>query len=95
MVEFQTIYPSWYRGRTIHIHVMVHPTSTTAFTSQIYFAEDLNNAVLALAPYNTRPNRDTTNAADGIFRGAAPPLPEVTREGGAYVARLTLGIQGA
>src|SRR5436190_14637523 len=24
MVEFHTIYPGWYPGRTVHIHVMVH-----------------------------------------------------------------------
>ena len=24
MVEFRTIYPGWYPGRTVHIHLMVH-----------------------------------------------------------------------
>ena len=24
MVEFHTIYPGWYPGRTVHIHLMVH-----------------------------------------------------------------------
>ena len=34
MVEFRTIYPGWYTGRTVHIHVMAHPTTTDASTSQ-------------------------------------------------------------
>ena len=32
MVEFRTIHPGWYPGRTVHIHVMVH-TGDTARTS--------------------------------------------------------------
>src|SRR3954462_11695708 len=36
MVEFRTIYPGWYPGRTVHIHVMVHVGDAT-LTSQLYF----------------------------------------------------------
>src|SRR5207245_4852485 len=91
-VEFRTIYPGWYTGRTIHIHVMVHTAGKT-MTSQLYFAEDLNNAVMAQAPYSSRPNRDTTNATDSVYnQGTKPPLLSVTQESGVYVARMTLGI---
>lgn len=29
-VTFTTIYPGWYRGRTVHIHVKVHASGRTA-----------------------------------------------------------------
>src|SRR4051794_40412514 len=38
MVEFGTIYPGWYPGRTLHIHVMVH-TDEALLTSQLYFPD--------------------------------------------------------
>jgi protocatechuate 3,4-dioxygenase beta subunit len=94
-VEFRTIYPGWYTGRTIHIHVMVHTPGKT-LTSQLYFAEDLNNTVMAQAPYSSRPNRDTTNATDSVFnQGTKPPLTAVVQESGVYVARMTLGVPTA
>jgi protocatechuate 3,4-dioxygenase beta subunit len=74
-VEFQTIYPGWYEGRTLHIHVRVRTfaedETTFIFTTQIFFDEEINAAVLATSPYNQRPERDTTNATDSIF------LPEL------------------
>jgi protocatechuate 3,4-dioxygenase beta subunit len=37
-IEFATIYPGWYPGRTVHIHVMAH-TAERTYTSQLYFPE--------------------------------------------------------
>jgi protocatechuate 3,4-dioxygenase beta subunit len=74
-VVFKTIYPGWYEGRTPHIHVRVRvfaaDETTFTFTTQIFFEEETNDAVLATGPYNQRPHRDTTNATDSIF------LPEL------------------
>jgi protocatechuate 3,4-dioxygenase beta subunit len=71
-VRFQTIYPGWYEGRTPHIHVKVRDFSSGSppetFTTQLFFDESLNEAVLAMRPYNERPDRDTTNDDDTIFR---------------------------
>jgi hypothetical protein len=44
-------------------------TKTYEFTSQLYFDDAISNQVLALAPYNTKGNRDQTNATDGIYLG--------------------------
>lgn len=63
MVEFRTICPGWYPGRTVHIHAMVHAGDTT-FTSQLYFPDDLNDRVLSLELCSQRPGRDTTNDTD-------------------------------
>jgi protocatechuate 3,4-dioxygenase beta subunit len=71
LVGFTAIYPSWYEGRTTHIHVRVRvfpdEGSTYVFTTQIFFDEASNETVLAMSPYNERPNRDTTNETDDIF----------------------------
>ena len=70
-VSFTTIYPGWYSGRTVHIHVRVRTFSgsstTYNFTTQIFFAEEDSAAVFATSPYNERSGRDTTNEEDGIY----------------------------
>ena len=72
MVEFSTIYPGWYPGRTVHIHLMVH-ANDRVYTSQLYFPDPLSNQVLATAPYAERPGRDTTNDTDEIFPTGGDP----------------------
>jgi protocatechuate 3,4-dioxygenase beta subunit len=90
MVEFHTIYPGWYPGRTVHIHVMAHVGAATR-TTELSFPEDLTAAVLATAPYAQRPGRDTTNAADEIFpTGGDPAVLELTSAGDGYRAAICL-----
>lgn len=90
MVEFHTIYPGWYPGRTVHIHVMVHVGDAT-LTSQLYFPDDLNDAVLATAPYRDRPGRDTTNDTDTILpTGGEPAIVDVVPVDGGHRAAICL-----
>lgn len=90
IVEFHTIYPSWYPGRTVHIHLMVHDGGRT-FTSQLYFPDDLSDRVLSLPPYSQRPGRDTTNDTDEIFpTGGDPALLDVTALDDLYRAVICL-----
>jgi protocatechuate 3,4-dioxygenase beta subunit len=78
MVEFRTIYPGWYPGRTVHIHLMVHADGAV-LTSQLYFPDEISDPVLTGAPYAERPGRDTTNATDGIFpTGGDPAVLDVS-----------------
>jgi protocatechuate 3,4-dioxygenase beta subunit len=71
--RMSTVYPGWYPGRTVHIHVIVR-TSGRVFTSQLYyFPESVTDAVFGRAPYDERPGRDTTNATDEIPRSSANP----------------------
>jgi protocatechuate 3,4-dioxygenase beta subunit len=66
--SFKTIYPGWYTGRTVHIHVKVHASGSTVHTGQLYFDDSLTDSVFAEeAPYNTRGARDTRNATDSIY----------------------------
>ncbi|MEO6690255.1 MAG: hypothetical protein ABIS07_01250 [Dokdonella sp.] len=95
-VTFKTIFPGWYQGRTIHIHAMarwfdVNGNATYTFTTQLFFVESLNNAVLAAAPYNTRGNRDTTNVADHDYD--ASMLVDTQPNGdGSYTGSIALGL---
>ena len=90
MVEFRTIYPGWYPGRTVHIHVMVH-VDDSVFTSQLYFPDEVSDRVLARAPYAERPVRDTTNDTDEIFpTGGDPAVLDVTPDGASYRAAICL-----
>lgn len=90
MVEFRTIYPGWYPGRTVHIHVMVN-TGGRVLTSQLYFPDATNDDVLARQPYATRPGRDTTNDTDEIIAtGGEPPVLDVIPTSNGYRAGICL-----
>ncbi len=65
-MEFRTIYPGWYPGRAVHIHLMVH-TAARTFISQLYFPEHLTAEVFAHNPYRHHGLPDTTHATDEIF----------------------------
>ena len=98
IVRFTTIYPGWYRGRTVHIHVMARyyddaGNTTYQFTTQLFFDDATSDVVLANYPYNTRGNRDTTNRNDGIY-DASMLLDLSTPDGGAsYTGSILLGLE--
>ena len=93
-VGFRTIYPGWYLGRTPHVHLKLR-VGAKAATTQLYFPDEITNAVYARPPYNRHPSRDTTNATDR-FLGAIADKSLVTwtmaREGDGYVAAATIGL---
>jgi protocatechuate 3,4-dioxygenase beta subunit len=90
---FKTIYPGWYRGRTVHIHVKVHVGGNVVHTGQLYFADRLTDTVYAKAPYSARPGRDTRNTNDGIYAvGGAASTLRLTRNGSGYVGTITMGV---
>jgi protocatechuate 3,4-dioxygenase beta subunit len=78
-VTFKTIYPGWYQGRAIHIHVKARLFSaagnqTFEFNSQLFFDEAVNDVVNARAVYNTRGTRDTRDSQDSIYGGQTAAL---------------------
>jgi protocatechuate 3,4-dioxygenase beta subunit len=95
LAVFRTVYPGWYQGRTVHIHVKVHIGGNVVHTGQLYFRDSLTDAVYRRAPYSARPNRGTRNAADPIYRaGGSRSLLSVKKNGtGIYVATITMGVQ--
>jgi protocatechuate 3,4-dioxygenase beta subunit len=90
---FKTIYPGWYRGRTVHIHVRVYLGGSIVHTGQLYFPEKVTDAVYRRSPYRRRPNRDTRNATDFVYRnGGRRSLLSLRRNGKGYVGEITMGI---
>jgi protocatechuate 3,4-dioxygenase beta subunit len=93
---FRTIYPGWYSGRAVHIHVKVHIGGTETYTGQLYFDEAVTEAVYETEPYRARPGPETTNAADGIYgQGGDQTTLALSREGDGYRATVTLGVPRA
>jgi protocatechuate 3,4-dioxygenase beta subunit len=71
IARFQTIYPGWYPGRTVHIHYKVILDDNAVLTSQIFFEEGVSDqAYAADAAYQGRGARDMSNAQDGIAQDA-------------------------
>jgi len=95
LAQFRTVYPGWYQGRTVHIHVKVHVGGNVAHTGQLYFSDALTDRVYVRAPYSARPNRTTRNASDMIYRnGGRRSLVAVKKNStGVYVATITMGVQ--
>ncbi|MDX2213554.1 MAG: intradiol ring-cleavage dioxygenase [Oculatellaceae cyanobacterium bins.114] len=96
-VQFITIYPGWYPGRTVHIHFKIRgtsPSSNYEFTSQIYFDDTLTDRVFAHSPYADRGERTVRNDQDGIFgRGGTALIVPVVQEGDRYTGRFNIGLE--
>src|SRR5204863_9065059 len=45
VAQLQTVYPGWYRGRTVHIHVKVHVGGNVLHTGQLFFSDSLTAKV--------------------------------------------------
>lgn len=91
---FRTVYPGWYQGRTVHIHVKVHLGGNVVHTGQLYFPDTVTDVVYRKAPYNGRPNRSTRNAADAIYRNGGKKSQVSVRKNsaGVYVATIVMGV---
>ncbi|MFD5404752.1 dioxygenase family protein [Streptomyces griseorubiginosus] len=76
-VTFRTIFPGWYRGRTVHIHTKVHVDGTwtdsgyegghTCHTGQFFFDEESVLASAEVEPYSTSTTERTTLTEDTIY----------------------------
>jgi protocatechuate 3,4-dioxygenase beta subunit len=96
--RFATIYPGWYQGRAVHIHFKIRtaPQADSAheFTSQLFFDDGLSDAVFTTQPYNSKGQRSTRNANDGIFGASGGQLTLApTPSGDGYAATFDIGVQ--
>jgi protocatechuate 3,4-dioxygenase beta subunit len=70
-VNFDTCFPGWYPGRSIHIHVQIKIGATTFATSQLFFDEALTQEIFAAHPeYQDFGQPDTVQSTDGVLVGA-------------------------
>ena len=97
-VEFLTIYPGWYPGRTVHIHFKIRTDSTAQrgheFTSQLYFDDAVTDQVHAQKPYAQKGQRTLRNEGDRIFQGGGKELMlQLTRNATGYVGTFDIRLQ--
>jgi protocatechuate 3,4-dioxygenase beta subunit len=88
-VGFQTIFPSWYGGRTPHVHFKVFLGGNEVVASQIFFPDEITREVFAeWQPYREHvAKRKVFNTNDPIPQGVSS---EVARSGKAYSAKAVL-----
>ena len=79
-ISFTTIYPGWYSGRTVHIHVKVRGFDasgniTTEATTQLFFDDTVSESVYAAnSDYSRSGTRDVLNSSDSIYGEESPAL---------------------
>jgi len=100
-VSFTTIYPGWYSGRTVHIHVKVRIFNsagnvTTEATTQLFFDDATSSAIYAAnSSYSRSTSRDVLNSSDQIYSSEDPALL-VNLSGSAsagYTGTISIGIE--
>jgi protocatechuate 3,4-dioxygenase beta subunit len=90
---FTTVYPGWYQGRAVHIHVKVHVGGSVVHTGQLFFPDAVTAAAYKAQPYAARGGPDMLNAQDSIFvNGGKRSMLAVTKSGAGYVASIAMGV---
>jgi len=97
-VQFTTIYPGWYPGRTAHLHFKVRTSlgdDASEFVSQLYFDDEVTDRVYGESPYSGRPDRGTRNANDTFFRssGGSELLLEMEETDAGFRTWFDIGLQ--
>jgi protocatechuate 3,4-dioxygenase beta subunit len=78
VAKFATLYPGWYAGRTIHIHLKVHLGGNAAsekyagghvsHTGQLFLPEEITEQIAKMEPYSKHANvHRTLHTEDNIF----------------------------
>ena len=93
IVEFTTVYPGWYMGRTVHIHAKAHLDNRTVLTTQLFFDDDVSSAVYEREPYSSHGERDVFNDSDGIFDDQL--VLELSREDDGYAGAINFDVERA
>jgi protocatechuate 3,4-dioxygenase beta subunit len=94
LARFTTVYPGWYQGRTVHIHVKVHVGGSIVHTGQLFFHDSLTDAVYRKAPYSGRSARSVRNANDSIYlAGGSRSLLGVRAAGRGYIGSISMGVR--
>jgi protocatechuate 3,4-dioxygenase beta subunit len=94
VAEFRTVFPGWYAGRAVHIHVKVTPGGDTTHTGQLFFDPPTLSAVYAAEPYAERGEPDQPNESDGIYQqSGGVTVVAVTVDGDSSSGAVTLGVE--
>ena len=93
IVEFTTVYPGWYPGRTVHIHAKVHLDKQTVLTTQFYFDDGFTDRVFSEEPYAGDAGRDAFNDSDSLYERDLELT--LSKERDAYLGLITLDVASA
>lgn len=96
--KFGTIWPSWYRTRTPHIHFKIFLEPREVAVSQLYLPDEMSEVVFGGSnDYSARRrNRDTYNDNDRFLRGRiGGAFCDVEKLGAGYRASVVIGIAKA
>lgn len=105
IVRFLTIYPGWYPGRAVHIHLKLRWPDGDAqgrgkewrgkeWTSQLYFDDRITDRVHAHPAYDRSGKRRPRNQDDLLFRhGGRELMLALAEAGDGYVASFDLGVR--
>ena len=58
IATFDTVYPGWYKGRAVHIHVKVHVGGNVVHTGQLFFPDTLTDTVYKKVAVQHSPQPD-------------------------------------
>ena len=104
-VEFSTIYPGWYEGRTIHIHDKVRmfngSKTNLEWTSQLYFNNSMNQLIHKQSPYSNHGPPQTANEQDVVYSSGSVDglvdrnsgehlIMNLTKQGSGYVGETNI-----
>lgn len=90
IAEFVTIYPGFYRIRTVHVHVKVHLDDNELVTTQTFFDDSVSDEVYRSSPYNQREARDIYNTDEGVRRS---DVMDIVALDDGYRATITLQVR--
>ena len=67
-VAFDSCFPGWYHGRTVHVHLTISVGGERFVTTQVCFDDALVDEIVTTHPdYFGRGPRDARNTTDGVF----------------------------
>ena len=95
---FRSIYPGWYRGRTVHVHFKIIIDDKDLLTGQMYFPDALSQYIFAnVGAYRRNTSRNTFNGNDELAlsdttRGG---FCDIKEEADHYLATLVVGVNRA
>jgi len=69
--NFQTIFPGWYTGRCVHIHIGVYLNGAFRHIGQLFFNDSFTQSMRSIYPYSLRTEVPMWNTEDGIYASSA------------------------
>lgn len=95
VTDFTTIFPGWYTGRAVHIHLKVALANDDVHTGQLFFDDATLAAAYNTDPYAARGAPDTSNESDSIYGQSGGTTVVSVTPGETYRGAVTLGVQRA